>query len=318
MNIRQLKAFRATVLAGTVSGAAELLDLSQPSISRLISQFEKFLGLVLFDRVSGRLVLTPEGQLIYEQVEKTFNALDKINEYAVDIKHSRVGKLSIACMPALGLEFMPAVIEGFCKSNPEVSITLDVQVSPKIEDWITTQHVDIGLAQMPLEREGLIVDEFCRVPYVAALPKGHPLSSHSRLIPEHFNHHNFISLTLTNSVRHLIDQLFANYHVSRKMLLETSYLPTICRLVEHGLGVSLVDPLSAHASLDNIDVRVIEPAPMFNVGLMYASHRPLARVGRQFIGYLKQCRDKALEDVAQRCLSNAADKSPTSASGYRG
>lgn len=299
MNIKQLKAFRATVLAGTVSGAADLLDLSQPSISRLIGQLEDHLGVILFDRISGRLVLTPEGQLIYEHVEKTFNALDKISEYAFDIKHSRVGKLSIACMPALGLEFMPSVIEGFCKANPGVSITLDVQLSPKIEDWITTQHVDIGLAQIPLEREGLIVDEFCKAPYVAALPKGHPLATHKRLVPEHFNNEKFVSLTSVNSVRHLIDQLFANYNVKRTMLLETSYLPTVCSLVGSGLGVSLVDPLSAYYHLENIDIRTMEPAPMFNVGLMYASHRPLAKVGRQFIGYLKQCRDHAIQAVAQ-------------------
>lgn len=298
MNIRQLKAFRATVLAGTVSGAANLLDLSQPSISRLIGQLEDSLNVVLFDRVSGRLVLTPEGRLIYEQVEKAFNALGKIQEYASDIQHSRVGKLAIACMPALGLTFLPSVIGDFAKENPGVSITLDIQTSPKIEDWITTQHVDIGFAQMPLSREGIIVDEFCNAYYLAAMPKGHLLGRHDRLVPQHFEAEPFISLTLTNSVRHHIDQLFADAGVRRQLLFETSYLPTVCRLVELGLGVSLVDPLSAHASLGKIDVRLMEPSLTFEVGLMYASHRPLSRVGRQFISYLKRRRDVVLAEVA--------------------
>lgn len=298
MNIRQLKAFRATVLAGTVSGAADLLDLSQPSISRLIGQLEASLNLVLFDRISGRLILTPEGRLIYEQVEQAFNALGKIHEYATDIQHSRVGKLSIACMPALGLGFLPAVIGEFCTENPGVTITLDIQTSSKIEDWITTQHVDIGLAQLPFGREGIIVDQFCSVPYIAALPKGHELARHALLTPEHFENQRFISLTLTNSVRHLIDRLFVDRGVRRQMFLETSYLPTVCKLVEHDVGVSLVDALSVHESLRSIEVRPVEPSLMFDVGLMYASHRPLAKVGRQFISYLKQRRDAVLSEVA--------------------
>lgn len=297
MKIRQLTAFRATVLAGTVSGAAELLDLSQPSISRLIHQLESSLDVALFDRISGRLVLTPEGRLIYEQVEKTFKALDKIHEYAEDIKYSRVGSLSIACMPALALDFLPKVIDKFCKANPGVSITLDVQLSSKIENWIAAQHIDIGLAQMPFEREGLFVDEFCNLPFIVALPKQHLLTQYRQLVPENFENQSFISLTLTNSVRHLIDQIFASHQVNRKMIIETSYLPTVCKLVQHGLGVSLVDPLSVHSSLDKLEVRRIEPAPTFEVGLAYASHKPLSKVGRQFIDFLKQSRDEALREV---------------------
>ncbi len=297
MNIRQLEAFRATVLVGTVNGAAALLDVSQPSISRLISQLEKSLNIVLFDRSNGRLVLTSEGQMIYEQVEHTFGAFDKIREFAQDIQNSRVGSLSIACMPALGLGFLPSVIDAFCAEHPNVNISLNIQVSPKIEDWIVAQHIDFGLAQLPFNRDDIVVDEFCRVPYYGVMPKGHPLSERSALAPRDFDGLPFISLTRNNSVRHLVDQMFSGQDVNRLMHLETSYLAAVCKLVGSGLGVGLADPFSIQDNQDVVTARIMSPSIDFHVGLVYPSHRPLSKMGRTFIAFLKQRRDRLLSNV---------------------
>lgn len=297
MNIRQLEAFRATVLVGTVNGAANLLGVSQPSISRLISQLEKSLELILFDRANGRLVLTAEGQMIYEQVQHTFNALDKVREYAHDIRGSRVGSLSIACMPALGLGFLPRVIHAFCQKHPDVSISLDIQTSPKIEDWIVAQHIDFGLAQLPFNRDDIIVDEFCNIPYYAVLPRRHPLAERGALGPHDFDGLPFISLTRHNSVRHLVDQFFSVHEVNRIMRVETSYLAAVCQLVQAGLGVGLADPFSIQDHIDGVTARIMRPSVEFKVGLLYPSHRPLSKVGRAFIAFLKQQRDAVFANV---------------------
>ncbi|SHI04005.1 LysR substrate-binding domain-containing protein [Pollutimonas bauzanensis] len=297
MNIRQLEAFRATVLVGTVNGAASLLGVSQPSISRLISQLEKSLTVVLFDRANGRLVLTPEGRMIYEQVEHTFSAVDKIREFASDIQNTRIGNLSIACMPALGLGFLPSVIHDFCAEHPNVSISLDIQVSPKIEDWIVAQHIDFGLAQLPFNRDDIVVDDFCNIPYYAVLPRDHPLAGRAALHPKDFDGLPFISLTRSNSVRHLVDQFFSTHEVNRVMRLETSYLSAVCKLVQAGLGVGLADPFSVQDHIDGVVARLMSPSVDFRVGLMYASHRPLSKVGRAFITFLKQRRDELMNNV---------------------
>jgi DNA-binding transcriptional LysR family regulator len=297
MNFRQLEAFRATVLAGTVNGAASLLDVSQPSISRLISQLEHSLNVVLFDRRNGRLVLTTEGQMIYEKVEHAFGAVDKIREFAQDIQDSRVGSLSIASMPALGISFLPSVIETFCGQHPDVSISLNIQTSSKIEDWIAAQYVDFGLAQLPFNRDDMVVDEFCKLPYYAVLPKNHPLTAKKTLKPQDFEGLPFVSVPRNNSARHLIDQLFAEHEISRATNLETSYLSAVCRLVGSGLGVGFADPFSIDDQRDRVTARLMEPSLDFRVGLVYPSHRPLSRMGRTFIMFMKDQRDKLLKRV---------------------
>jgi DNA-binding transcriptional LysR family regulator len=86
VNIRQLEAFRAVMIARSTTGAAELLDVSQPAVSRLIVQLEASLELTLFDRSSGRLAPTPEALLLHEEVERTVVSVDKIRELAREIK----------------------------------------------------------------------------------------------------------------------------------------------------------------------------------------------------------------------------------------
>lgn len=74
MKWRQLQPFRETMMTGTASGAAEVLGISQPAISRLLDQLETALSLTLFDRSSGRLVPTAEAHLFYEEVCKAFSS----------------------------------------------------------------------------------------------------------------------------------------------------------------------------------------------------------------------------------------------------
>lgn len=297
MNIRQLEAFRAVVLVGTVNGAANLLNVSQPSISRLIGQLETSLRVVLFDRSNGRLILTAEGQMIYDQVVHAFNAMEKVRESARDIQNARVGSLAIASMPALALGFLPRVIAAFCAEHPEVSISLHIQVSPKIEDLIVAQHIDFGLAQLPFVRDDMVVDEFCKVPYYAALPKGHELANKGVLSPRDFEGLPYISLTKNNSIRHLVDQLFAIQEVNRVLNLETSYTNGVCQLIRSNQGVGLADPFTLDDFTTNCVPRIMAPSVDFHVGLVYPSHRPLSKIGRTFISFLKIQRDDVLKRI---------------------
>jgi len=303
MNIRQLEAFRATCLAGTVNGAADSLGLSQPTISRLIAQLEKSLAVPLFDRSNGRLTPTPEGMLIYEQVEHTYRSYEKIRELAGDVKSQRVGQISISCMPALGISFMPTVIRAFCDKYPGVNISLEIQASTRVEDWIAAQQTDFGLAELPYSRTDVVVDEFCRTPYLAVMPKGHALASKPYLAPHDFDGLPFISMTGVCQVRHHVDQFFDAHGVRRVTQLETSYLPVICELVEQGLGVGLVDPFCAYAYQDRLVTRPVAPSLDFGVGLLYPRHRPLSKVCRTFITFMKTFRDQCFSDLAARCQS---------------
>jgi DNA-binding transcriptional LysR family regulator len=294
LNLRQLEAFRAFMMSGSTKGAAELMSISQPAISRLIDQLERKTSFPLFDRAKGRLVPTPEALLLYEEVERTFVSVDKVRELAADIRAANVGQLSIAVLPALALRFLPLVIERFRATHPRTTISMTIQTSSKIEEWAAAQHIDFGIAEYPFMRAGVETEDFCRVPQLIALPHGHALERKKIIAPMDLAHEAFISLTGNTTGRHLIDQVFQRAQVTRRLMLETQYVAVVAEFVARGLGVGFVDPFTAHDFHDRIVVRRFEPEVDFHLAVLHPAHRPLSRAARAFLSLLRAARNEVL------------------------
>jgi DNA-binding transcriptional LysR family regulator len=295
MFIRQLEAFRATMQAGTVSGAAVLLGVSQPAASRLLGRLEKELNLTLFDRSKGRLAPTPEAQILYDQVERTFVSVDKIREVAAGIGTAQAGHLHVAALPAVGLGFMPAVIEDFNRAHPQVTITLEVNISARVEESVAAQHVDLGIGQFPFRRTGLESEVFCNAPQYLVVPTGHPLAGRNHAKPADVRDLPFIALARDQVGRHVIEQAFDRAGIAPKVRAETQVNAVICDLVRRGLGVGVVDAFTAADFAGRGIVAVpFRPRIDFRLGILYPTHRPLSRVARAFLSVLRRRRNELL------------------------
>ena len=291
MRLRQLEAFRATMISGTVSGAAEILQISQPAVSRLIEKFEGNFNITLFDRSTGRLVPTPEAQLLYEEVERAFSSIDKIRHAAFDIQSGKRGQLDLACLPALGLGFVPSVIGTFATEYPDVYIRHEIQISAKVEEWAASQQVDFGLAEFPFHRSGFVMEDFCRTPYLLAVPSHYEVAKLDVVTPRDLVDVPMIVLTKACAGRHRIDQAFQAAGVSYRIVYETPLTNAISSLVAKGLGVGLIDPFTAYDFRDHpIVVRPFEPTIIFHVGVLYPGHRPLSKVASRFLAALRAAR----------------------------
>lgn len=236
MRWRQLQAFRETMITGTVSGAAEIMGISQPAVSRLIDALETSLALTLFDRSSGRLIPTAEAQVFFEEVRKAFVSYEQLKTSAQDIKSGRRGSLHVACLPALGLGFLPEVIAEYAQHRPDVAIRFDLQLSMRVENWVSSQQVDLRFAEFPSESFGVERESFVRQPYVLALPENHPLTEKAVLTPTDLAGVPMISLGQEAVGRRLSDAAFAEANVVPKIVCETLYAAGICRLVQQAWG----------------------------------------------------------------------------------
>ena len=113
MNLRHLEAFRAVMLSGSVTHAAQSLNLSQPAVSKMLAELEHQLGFQLFQRSRGSaLTVTPEADAFYYEVERSFSGIAALKRVAEDIRNMATGTLRIAALPALAVSFLPRVIAG--------------------------------------------------------------------------------------------------------------------------------------------------------------------------------------------------------------
>lgn len=107
MQIRQLECFRALMVSGTMTRAAELLGISQPSVSNTIAGLEEELGFTLFIRQAGRLYPTPEAHLFFEEVSRSLAAVASTERAAKEIRSGKYGRLSMPPIPAFRPPFCP-------------------------------------------------------------------------------------------------------------------------------------------------------------------------------------------------------------------
>jgi DNA-binding transcriptional LysR family regulator len=300
MNIRQIEAFGAVMTAGTTKGAAELLGVSQPAVSRMITQLERALRFPLFDRRKGRLSPTAEAELLFEEVERTFRSLDKIADRAADIREGNSGTLKIAVLPALALGFLPRVVRAFADRHPGTAVSIHIPTSERITEWVSAQQIDFGIAVHPTPQKAFEIEEFCRNSYLLAVPAQHPLASRTLVGPEHLEGEKFIAFTKNSSVRYHTDQMFQRSGVKPRLAAEAQYSLPIAELVGLGLGVGFVDPFTAaDATEKGIVALRFEPAIEFHVGILYPSHRSLSRAARSFLALLRAHRNNVLRGVAR-------------------
>ena len=96
LRFRQLQAFHAIIETGTVTGAADLLAISQPGISNLLSQLENQSPVRLFERRNGRLIPTPEANVLFQEVDTVVRSLDHVQQTLLHLQDMRLGQLQIA------------------------------------------------------------------------------------------------------------------------------------------------------------------------------------------------------------------------------
>jgi DNA-binding transcriptional LysR family regulator len=266
---RQLAMFRAIMLHGNLSRAAEVCASSQPTLSRELARLEQLLGFDLFDRVRGRLRPTVRALALMQEVERSFIGLEQIATRAQELRLQATGRLRLACLPALAHALVPQVLVNLSARLPQVSVSVDPLESPWLEQAMSEQRFDVGLSETTEAPSGVELRTLLEINEVAVLPAGHHLCRKTLLLPQDFEGERFISLAAGDVYRLQIDQMFAQAQVTRNNCLETASAVAVCAMVRQGLGVAIVNPLTARElSSPGLMVRPLSVAIPFKISLL--------------------------------------------------
>jgi DNA-binding transcriptional LysR family regulator len=283
ITMRQIEALRAAVLTGGASAAARLLNLSQPSVSRLLADLEREVGFPLFDRSTRRLRPTPECGVLYAEAERLFAGLSGIAVRANEIRQSGLGQLRVACMPSLSSGVLPKVVAAFLRDRPEVQITLSSLGSATVVDWVTRGLVDVGIALKPLESPGVESQSLISTELVCAMPARHPLAMKPVIVPADLAEVDFIGLTDDRLAWGAIGSALHEAGITPRRRISTQRAYTAYALVAEGAGVAVVEPFTAHAFKDRgVVTRPFSPRIPLSYYLFFPVGRPPSGVVRDF------------------------------------
>nr|WP_113864928.1 LysR family transcriptional regulator [Brenneria salicis]NMN90648.1 DNA-binding transcriptional LysR family regulator [Brenneria salicis ATCC 15712 = DSM 30166]RBP66856.1 DNA-binding transcriptional LysR family regulator [Brenneria salicis ATCC 15712 = DSM 30166]RLM32160.1 LysR family transcriptional regulator [Brenneria salicis ATCC 15712 = DSM 30166] len=289
ISLRHIEIFHAVMTSGNLTEAAALLNTSQPTVSRELARFEKLIQITLFERVRGRLYPTAQGLQLFEEVQRSYYGLDRIINAAHDIRRFQQAQLSVACLPVFSQSLLPEVCKPLLTRYPQLSLHIIPQESPLLEEWLSAQRHDLGLTETNITPAGTERQTLMLLNEVCVLPAAHPLAAKTVLTPADFTGEPFISLSSADSYRQLLDKLFQEQNIARRMVLETHNAASVCAMVRAGVGLSIVNPLTAlDYAASGIAVRPFSIDVPFTVSLIRPLHRPASALVDMFIHQLKQ------------------------------
>lgn len=304
INLRQVEAFRAVFQTGSMTAAGALMGVTQPAISRLIRDLEAEIRLPLFDRKAGKVTVTPDGVALYREVQRSFHGLDRIARAASELGGRRQGDLRIVSSVGPSFYGLPPVLGRFREAWPGVRLSLRSFPSPEVLDAVAMRQADLGVAVVSDEAPGVEIEPLPGPNAVCVLPAGHPLGIHATIRPHHLADVPMLMISDYSLLQQRIMQRFEAADIRLNIVGDSPYSAPICALVAEGIGVSVVDALTAWAYEGRgVVVRPFEPAVPYELKVIYPAGQPRTERVTALVALLHQ----HLQVLAERSLAPGDD-----------
>jgi DNA-binding transcriptional LysR family regulator len=303
ITLRQIETFTAIVQTSSVTAAAKSMNVSQPSVSRLLSSLEQNIGFNLFERHKRRLLPTPEAILLYEEVQRYFRNLQRLANTAADIRALARGQLRLGSFIALSISVTPTVIKKFHEAYPQISISCTTMQSRQIVDLVSSRFVDLGIIDPIAVTDDARIEQRWRFRCVCALPAGHHLAENASISAAQLAKENVIGLEGEFFSRSAAGaELYAL--LAPKLLIQVHQSIAACMLVSEGIGVAIVDPFTAmHCESKGIVVRRLDVTIPFDLCITSSPEARLSIASKAFLNIFNDEIERVckVSDYIERC-----------------
>lgn len=293
MRLRHIEVFNAVMLTGSVSGAARLINVTQPAVSRILQHAELQLGFALFQRNKGRLTATSEALTLYPHIERLFGMLDEVQRLAVNLRTGESAReLRLLTVLALSYEILPHAIKLFRVKHPEVTITVKALHSPQIVSTLALQEADVGFLLSPVAHPALSQQHLADGRVVCISPKGMlpaRLLKRGSVTLADLSQVPVIGLDVLDPVGRSLNNACREAEVGLDIAITVQTYHSALALAHHGLGVALVDSCTA-ASVDlkRVDVLALEPLINVPIKALLPAAKPASVAVKSFVHCFQQ------------------------------
>ena len=296
MRLRHIEVFHAVMQAGSISGAAQLLYISQPAVTKVLQHCELQLGLPLFDRIKGKLYPTPEARKLFVEVDRLNRDLQSVRRLANSLKDKPEQTVRMVSTPTLAVSVVPTALTIWRSKYPEVRCKLSTHHTPEIVTALLLGEADFALSLHDPKNPSIGVESLA-LGYMSVIAPVGTWAAKLAGTPLHVSElpSNLIGLAsddpLGNQVVNAADAF--NTLLDPHTVVQTYQLART--LVENRVGTAVIDPFTA-AQIDKTKAqcRILSPQIPVELFLLTANSAPLSQSARHLV--------KCIRHEASRCL----------------
>jgi DNA-binding transcriptional LysR family regulator len=283
MRLRHIEVFHAIMQVGTISGAAQVLHISQPAVTKVLQHAELQLGMPLFERVRGKLYPKPEAHRLFVETEKLNRDLQGIRRLAASLKGRAVETIRLVSTPTIAISVLPAAMSAWRRDFPQTRCDLATFHTSEIVNALRLGEADLALSLQDPRHPGIVAEPIAQGVMTVIAPAGSwsnldcalPVSAHG-LSGELIGHADndplgelVVAACEQEGVTPIFRTVVQTYQIARS-------------LVEAGAGMAVVDPFTAASAIDSkVQRRAWAPSIPVQLYLLTASHSPLSHGARE-------------------------------------
>ncbi len=295
MKLRHVEVFYAVYTSGSTTAAAGMLNVSQPSVSKVLAHAEQQLGFALFERSRGRLIATPEADRLFRHVADVYEDVDRLRHVARNLRIASSGRLRVASTPALGVELLPTAVASFRDTHPDIVFELETLHFDEISKALIESRIDIGIAFDAVPQPGIERQTLAQSRFVVIAPGDADFRDRTRVTVADLQAFPFIGLNGRGPLGRLLSNYLSGAGVDLDVVTWTETYHVARALVAAGTGIAITDEITARAaSGGDVHILELEPRIDFDIQALHLTSAPMSIAANSFVEHLKRSIDDFL------------------------
>jgi len=288
LTLRQIEVIRAVMLTGTIAGAARLLNVAAPGLSRLMKHTEDSLGAKLFSRRGGRFVPAPEATSIFAQINELHRNLDNLQFAIGALERGRGAEFRFGATPSIGHAMAPLAVADLRRRYPDLLIDLDILKLEDTIDFLLLARGEVAAVSSRLDHPALTFERLAEGQLYCIVAEENPLASRTRIAAAEIAAHPLIGVDPRDPYGRIITDIFARARLQYRAPIKARFGVTVCALVRQNLGVGVIDGFTL-AEQNSFGLRVIpiEEDTTFQTYVAFRNDTTLSSVAGFFIVALR-------------------------------
>lgn len=283
MNLRHMEIFRAVMLTGGVSGAAELLHISQPAVSKMLAQAQRHLGFALFVRIKGRLVPTAEAQALHTEIDALWRGVERVRDVTRALATPRSGTLTVAVSASLAAYLVPRALAQLSERFPGLQTRMEILISPIMVDALLDRSADVGVALLPNEHPNLEPVARYECGFACVAPAEHRFARKRVVTPADLAGERIIGSSPDTPYGQALLRAYGPQASSLNIHALVRSATSACWQAQAGGGVAVVDRAAvAGATFSRLAVKPFQTQERLPIEVLRNRYRPLSVVQKAF------------------------------------
>lgn len=261
--LQQLRILKAIATEKNFTKAAEVVYLSQPSLSKQIKILEKNLDITLINREKNKISLTENGKVFLKYSERILALCEESCRALIDLKNGDRGSLTVGASQTIGIYLMPRILALFAQNYPQINLKVQINSTSIIVKNLLKKEIDIALVggEIPNKlKKNLIIEDFVKDEINLIISTAHPFAKKNKINKEDLYYLNFITLNSNSTIQKLIENTLIQNKIETKQLktiMQLNSIEGIKTAVSLGLGAAFVSSSTIEKELELRAIKIL-------------------------------------------------------------